>query len=606
MKRLSLLVESGELEPIDAELGGLLARRAAASLGTVGEVRYVGLAGAVLSAERARGHSCLDLQALVGVVAPWNDVIGPLLPDVESWRSLLARSGICGDGGSPSPLVMDGARLYLYRYHAAECRLAESIRSRIGQARDDAAPDAGTVALFRQLFAVKPGAPTDLQAVAAAATMRGRLTVITGGPGTGKTTTVAKILALLLHREPELRIALAAPTGKAAARLAESIRGGVAELPLDDALRARIPADGKTLHRLLGYRPWNDEFTHGPSSPLGEDVIIVDEASMVDVLMMDALFAALRPSARVILLGDRDQLASVDTGYVLGDLCQAADGCGVVHGERLAQWYEALSGQEIESSGAATPLRDAVVRLIRSYRFESQPGVGELAESIRTGNANGALAVLADASRPDVSRRDPVRSVTELLAPIASLIDDYLAAGNPEVALDRFAAFRVLCALRDGNTGVEGLNERIEAWLRTRGVPTRARWYNGKPVLVTANDHATGLFNGDVGVTVIEGGQPRIWFRDGAGKARAVAPARLPAHVTAWAMTVHKSQGSEFAHVLLVLPEEDTRVLTRELLYTGVTRARTKVDIVGQPELIQRAVGRTTIRASGLADRLTS
>jgi exodeoxyribonuclease V alpha subunit len=604
MNSLSQLVDSGTLAPIDAQFGGLLARRAAARLEAVDEVRCVGLAGALLSAERARGNSCLELASLAGTAAPWRDVAGAMLPDLESWRTMLERSGLCGDGAEPSPLVMEDGRLYLYRYHAAECRLASAIRARVNAARVDHAPADTTIQLFRRLFAAGADAPTDWQAVAAAATMRGALTVITGGPGTGKTTTVAKILALLLHENPALRIALAAPTGKAATRLAESIRAGATELPLEDALRRRIPTEGKTLHRLLGYRPWNDQFAHGPHAPLAEDVVIVDEASMVDVLMMDALFAALRPSARVILLGDRDQLASVDTGYVLGDLCRAADGCGAVHGEGLAHWYQALSGQTMESCAGATPQRDAVVRLVKSYRFERQPGLGALAECIRRGSAGGALEVLADAACPDATRRDAVSSVTDLLSPVASSVDDYLAADNPEQALDRLAAFRVLCALREGRAGVDGLNEQIERWLRTRGVPTRARWYEGKPVLVTANDQSTGLFNGDVGVTTVDGGRTRIWFRDGTGQMRAVAPARLPAHETAWAMTVHKSQGSEFGQVLLVLPDDDSRVLTRELLYTGVTRARMSVDIIGSASLLQHAIERTTVRASGLAARL--
>ena len=317
MRRLTKLVESGALMPIDAELGALLTRRSAARLGQVEDARLVGLAGAMLSAERARGHSCLDLDALVGGAMPHTDVIGRMLPDVAGWRSLLSRSGVCGDGTTTSPLVIDGGRLYLSRYHAAECRLAAAIRARVA-AREQTSPDAATVSLFRKLFPQSSDGATDWQAVAAAAAMRGGLTVITGGPGTGKTTTVARILALLLQRTPDLRVALAAPTGKAAARLAESVLAGVRGLTLGEELAARIPAEGRTLHRLLGYRPWNDEFAHGTDEPLAEDVVIVDEASMVDVLMMDALFAALRPTARIILLGDQDQLASVDTGFVLG------------------------------------------------------------------------------------------------------------------------------------------------------------------------------------------------------------------------------------------------------------------------------------------------
>jgi exodeoxyribonuclease V alpha subunit len=407
----------------------------------------------------------------------------------------------------------------------------------------------------------------------------------------------------LLQRDPDLRVALAAPTGKAAARLAESVSEGVQALGLHADLARRIPAVGRTLHRLLGYRPWDDRFGHGADEPLGEDVVIVDEASMVDVLMMDALFAALRPDARIILLGDQDQLASVDTGFVLGDVCRAAERCGSSHGTGLGEWVRELGGQEIECARHVSPMRDMVIRLQRSYRFERQPGIGALADSIRRGDAQAAAGVLADTACADVGIRSET-STPGVLETIGALLDEYRHAAGPEEALDRFAAFRVLCAVREGRTGVAGLNERIEGWLRTRGLQTRTRWYDRRPVLVTSNDPASGLYNGDVGVTLVENGYPRVWFRDGAGRPRAVAPARLPAHETAWAMTVHKAQGSEFTHVVFVLPEDDVQVLTRELLYTAVTRARSRVDIVGTMEQLARGIGRTTRRASGLCDRL--
>lgn len=602
MRQIALLAEQRLIAPIDAELATLLARRAAAALGDVEQVRLVGLTGALLSAERARGNSCVDLRALAGST-PWPELAEAELPPLDAWRAVLRESGLCGDGSSPSPLVLDGDRLYLYRFHAAERRLATEVRDRLRAAPGEPpAPAAETVALFRRLFASGDAASTDWQAVAAAAALRGRLTVITGGPGTGKTTTVARILALLLEREPGLEVALAAPTGKAAARLAEAIRG--AELPIDGALRSALPPEGMTLHRLLGYQPWNDRFAHGPDRPLVEDVIVVDEASMVDLLMMDALFAAARPAARIILLGDPDQLASVDTGYVLGDLVRAAEASAPAQGAAFGAWYERLTGRTMPTAAtAASALRDAVVRLERSYRFERHPGIGALADAIRAGDGARALDTLADARHGDVRRRDPVRDVAELMAPIAPLVEEYLDADSPEQALERLAEFRVLCALREGRWGVAGLNEAIERWLRGRGVPTRARWYDRRPVLVTANDPATGLFNGDVGVTFVTEGRPLVYFPSDAG-ARPVSPARLPAHETAWAMTVHKSQGSEFAHVLLVLPEEDNRVLTRELVYTGVTRARRMVDVVSRPEVLRDAVRRTIRRASGLADQL--
>lgn len=605
MKQLRHLTKGGFLAPIDVELGAMLARRAAASLGDLAELQTIALTGALLSAERGRGHSCLDLASIAGKVHGGDD--GVPLPDVDACRSTLQRSGLCADGAEPSPLVLEGDRLYLYRFHAAERRLAAALRARIGAGNGEPVSEISdaTASLFRACFRPDTGGETDWQAVAAAAALRNRLTVITGGPGTGKTYTVARVLALLLSEEPSLRIAVAAPTGKAAARLAESLRDGAAKLPVSDAIRAALPRDGQTLHRLLGYQPWTDRFAHGPSHHLAEDVIVVDEASMVDLLMMDALFAAVRPDARIILLGDQDQLASVDTGYVLGDVCRAAEACGDAHGAGFAGWCERLGGQRLDATGDVPPLRDAVVRLRRSYRFEKHPGIGALADAIRLGEAGDVLAVLASEQYPDIARAEPVGRIAELLEPIAPRIEAYLAAPDAESALEHLGAFRVLCALRDGRSGVTGVNDAIERWLRQRGlIRGRAEWYHGRPVLVTANDPASGLYNGDVGVTRQENGRSVVYFpvRDGV---RGFAPARVPAHATAWAMTVHKSQGSEFDQVLLMLPAEDSRVLTRELLYTGVTRARERVTIFGSPAIIRAATERTTARASGLAARLT-
>ena len=597
MKRLQRLAAAGHLAPIDVELGALLARKSSAVLGDVGDVGVVALTGALLSAERARGNSCLDLAQVAGG-APWPHA-DAVFPAAREWRALLERSGLCNDGSSPAPLVLEGDRLYLRRFHAAERRLAHAVRARVGVTREAQIDDA-CVALFRRLFPA--GDSTDWQAVAAAAALRGRLTVITGGPGTGKTTTVARILALLLQRDPSLRIALAAPTGKAAARLSEAIVAGLETLPIDDAARARAPRAGRTLHRLLGYQPWNDRFGHDADRPLAEDVVVVDEASMVDLLTMDALFAALRPTARIILLGDPDQLASVDTGHVLGDLCAAAAGCGDDHGNDLCAWFARLSGMTLTASAKATALRDCVVRLHRSYRFERQPGIGALATAVREGDASTALAALAEGRYADVRRRDAA-GTSAMLDPLRDLLDRYLDAATPAAALEALASFRVLCAHREGRAGVAGLNEAVERALGRRA--TRSAWYDRRPVLVTANDPSTGLFNGDVGVTFTVEGRLLVWFADGAGGVRGVSPARLPAHDTAWAMTVHKSQGSEADRVLLVLPDEPGPLLTRELLYTAVTRARKSVDIVGSESVLASAISRAARRASGLAGRLS-
>ncbi len=565
------------LSPIDEAFGRVLFRHAHRASGNDSVSHIAARTAELVSAWRADGHSCLEISdALLHLLSTLDGE--PPCASVDAWRAALLASGVCIDAADAasieSPLVLEGARLYLPRFRRAEQRLAAAIRARVAEP-NVAKPDETKTdeTLFAELF--PPSNETDWQAVAARTALRSRLTFITGGPGTGKTTVAARILALLLHTYPTLRVALAAPTGRAAARLAEAI--GLAATSLPAQLAARMPSKGVTLHRLLGHRPWDDRFTFGPAHPLAHDVIVVDEASMVDVLMMDALFAAVRSDARVIVLGDPDQLASVETGCVLGDIARAADRHG----------------------GA---LRDSVVRLRHSYRFDERAGIGQIASAIQRQDADAAMTVLRDESAADVSVRAEVPSTAALLEPIEPQVRAFLDTTTPADALSALAQFRVLCALREGDTGVSGLNARIERWLAARGYDVRG-WYDHRPVLITSNDTSTGLFNGDVGVTLIIDGKASVWFHTADGP-RAFAPSRLGAHETAWAMTVHKAQGSEFAHVLLVCPDSDNRLLTRELLYTATTRARHSLAIVGRDDIIRTAIGRTISRSSGLTERL--
>ena len=624
-----------ELAAIDLAFGRMVARAvqrhgALASPGhdggnaaaTAELLRHTAL---LVSAERALGNSCIDLRQHAGQPSP--DVAQPLptthgagevpapwcFPPVAAWQSALLASGVCANAGvglhaaayEGALFVLDGTQLYLARYFAAECRLAAAIRARL--AEPPMASFEAVVPLFRQLF---PHAAKvmDWQALAATAALRSSLTFITGGPGTGKTTVAAKLLALLLQGDATLRIAVAAPTGRAAARLAEAIGAAAAREQLGPLVTQHLPATGSTLHRLLGYQPWADRFTHHAAHPLADDIIVVDEASMVDVLMMDALFAAVKPSARLIVLGDPDQLASVDTGFVLGDIARASRSHGneVGHSASLGAAYATLSGADpslLPVSPQATALHNAVIRLRTSYRFGAQPGIGALAMATQAGNAAAAVQVLHDGALSDVAMHAPARSLVEQLGPVLPQLEHYLASSTPAEALGALAQFRVLCALRDGEAGVTGLNQRIERWLQQRG-RTVAGWYDHRPVLITANDPATQLFNGDVGTTLAVDGVPLVHFPLSGGGYRSLAPSRLPAHETAWAMTVHKSQGSEFDHVLLVLPDTDSRILTRELVYTGLTRARRAVTISGTDELLRLAISRSVARVSGLTARL--
>lgn len=610
MKLLAAIADEAGLAPIDLHFAELMRRRATAETADA-----VALTAALLSRERGRGHSCIDLGDWAGrSLLADGRVAGPELPGREVWERQLSRSGLVGDPDRPAaedatPLVRDaGGRLYLRRYFLAERRVAEALRQRLLQPRSVAARfqiEGETQDLFRKLFpdagseagaaaagATAAGATADGQAAAAAAALSGPVTLISGGPGTGKTTTVTRILALLLAADPELRIALAAPTGKAASRLGESIADQLATLPVTAELRALIPSRASTLHRLLGYLPRHDRFRHHSGRPLACDVLVVDEASMVDLLMMDAALTALPDTARVILLGDRDQLASVETGFVFGDLCAAA----------------------VRPDAGA--LAAATVELRKSYRFQSGRGIGALASAIRDQDAAVALDVLADGGRPDVDRRDPppgpaAAEARDVLAPLLGDLEHYLAATSPSQALRRLGRFRILCATRQGPWGVEGLGalaeqELLRRGLLRRGLPVTDRWYHGRPILITANDYQVKLFNGDLGICWAEGDRLYAWFSAGGDETglRRLPLARVPAHATAWAMTVHKSQGSEFDRVLLTLPEADMPLLTRELLYTGVTRAREHLHLVATAGVLRAAISRRSRRASGLSDAL--
>jgi exodeoxyribonuclease V alpha subunit len=603
-----------DLAAIDEAFGRFVARKGGKWLTDPHETQLVGRTAALVSAERALGNSCLDMAR---VARPETTATGePEFPDSTAWGALLLRSGVCTGGEGTSPLVLDNGRVYLRRFHNAERRVAEAIRSRIadgGEKSNAFRPE--LIALFRVLFPNIDG-EVDWQGVAAAGALRSRLLFIAGGPGTGKTTVAARILALLLHEQPSLRISLAAPTGRAATRLAEAVAAASVIMPVSDDIRCSLPQQGTTLHRLLGYNPQSDRFRFGPENLLTEDVIVVDETSMVDLLMMDVLFRALRPSARIIMLGDPDQLMSVDTGFVIGDIARAASSAGETYGTGRSDAYAALSGVTLPIDPLATPIRDAVVRLRRSYRFEEQQGIGLLATAIQVQNADAALDVLRDANFPDVSllggsnpdesqsRARSTLGMSSLLATLLPHIDAYLAATSPIDALRALSAFRVLCALRNGRTGVEGINAAIERLLRSRGLDTHG-WYDHRPVLIAVNDPATELFNGDVGMTLSIDGRTEVFFLTGSDAVRSMSPSRLPSHVTAWAMTVHKAQGSEFDHVFFVLPEADSRVLSRELLYTAVTRAKKSVAIAGSEDILRVAMGRSAMRASGLERRLT-
>jgi exodeoxyribonuclease V alpha subunit len=581
MSRVADIASAAGLDPIDVALADLLARLAGDT-----SAATLSATAALVSRERRSGHPCIELESWAERPLADGDVTTSM-PTLVEWKRVLTASPLVGDGSSPTPLVLDTkTRCYLHRYWAAEQRVAERVRGAVPL--DPIHPIVPIVpivgeqveATYARLFPPPKNGTHDRQADAARAVLRSKLTLMSGGPGTGKTTTVARILAVLLSHDDTLECVLAAPTGKAAARLSESLREQAAALDVPQVLRDKLASlEARTIHRVLGFSPRTGKFRYDVERPLPCDVLVVDEASMVDLLLMDALLSAAPKHARLLLVGDKDQLASVEAGFVFGDLCEIAP---------------------------SSSLRDGAVELDVSWRFKTQPGIAALAEAVRSGDAAGAVAAL-DGAHDDARIVPLPPDPTAIVNALASRVDGVVQASTPAAALAALASFRVLTPTRRGPHGVEALNRLVERELVERGHPKHGDWYVGRPVLVTQNDYDIELFNGDIGVAFPdeESGSLRVWF-SAAGGLRAIAPGKLPPHETAWAMTVHKSQGSEFDSVVFVLPERESPLLTRELVYTAVTRARQGLLVYGAPGALAAAVERKSERVSGLRDLLAS
>ncbi|MEY2974469.1 MAG: exodeoxyribonuclease subunit alpha [Actinomycetota bacterium] len=494
--------------------------------------------------------------------------------DPVAWLRRIEESLLCA--GEGSPLVVDLGLVYLRRFHFHETRVGEGVRALAA----GAAPTSGRLDVVSAALGLDGG-----QRAAVERCLSRRLGVLTGGPGTGKTRTVAALLAVLLDGSPDLRIALAAPTGKAAARMGESLADSVRLLAASgDAglvdIAGRIGAvTPSTIHRLLGVRPGGAGFRHSAERRLPHQVLIIDEASMVSLPLMDAVLDALTDGARLVLVGDGGQLASVDAGSVLGDI-----------------------------AGAGGAVGECVAELTESRRFPSQSRIGRLAAAIRAGDGAAATAVLGEpvddaADGVRVQLVTTVGPVAEEVGRHARLLGDAARRGDARDAVDALDELRVLCAHRRGRAGVSHWTRLAEDMI-TLGGHSTSGMYPGRPVIVTRNDPARGLFNGDVGVVVRTADGVRVAFA-AEGEPRLIAPSHLDAVETVHAMTIHKSQGSEFDHVVVVLPSADSRLATRELLYTAVTRARRSVTLVGAADTVAAAIDRSAARTTGLVRRLS-
>lgn len=573
----------------------------------------LGAAARATSLATASGHVCTYLADVVAA--------GEKL-DEPSLRKSLLESGMVGTPEAPDthPLILDDdGRLYLHRYFDYERRLAQ----RLMQAAPTtlaAVIGERVQTLLHHLFAANAqrlGKRPDWQRIATALALERRLTIISGGPGTGKTTTVVNVLACVLAGNPECRIRLAAPTGKAAARMLEAIRNAAAHLPTD--LRDRLPAESFTVHRLLGVLPGSAEFRHHAGNRLPIDLLVVDEASMLDLALATKLVEAVPHEAHIILLGDKDQLAAVESGAVFSEL--SAD---PTLSEACVERLSAVTGIPAARIAYATPIKrtrlhDSVIWLTENFRFAKDSGIGRLATHVNAGEAQAAIDFLRSGTDPAlewIEDAHPAPSPASLQRIIEGMAD-YIAAaradlGNKAALFDALGRFRVLCAEREGPRGVVEINRVVGQHFRrmldhSLDPGTRSEWYPGRPVMVLSNDYVLKLFNGDVGIVLPDPDASdalMVYFPDSDGGYRPVAPLRLPEHETAFATTVHKAQGSEFDRALLMLPAKPNRVVTRELLYTAITRSRSGVTIVGGAEVVEKAIASPTRRYSGLVARL--
>ena len=577
-----------------------------------GESSELYLAAALASSVTGDGHVCLDLGTAAGRVIG-NDQ--KTAPPLDHWARILKESPVVGRPGEFKPLILDGkGRLYLYRYWDYERKLADCIR-RLTENTCNLNSSRARESLTR-LFSPNER-KEDWQKVAAAVSLLRQFVVISGSPGTGKTSTVTRILALLLENAGggRLRIALAAPTGKAAARLQEMVRIGKEALSVSEWVKAAIPSEASTIHRLLGAAPDMISARYHAGNPLPVDLVVVDEASMVDLPLMSKLAQSLPDSARFVLLGDKDQLSSVEAGAVLGDICGGEDGNAFSNSFRIK--LEEITGDRVRvspSGGKRPGISDSVIQLRENYRFSPDSGISLLSAAVNRGDGNAALALMKSGSFPDV-QWSPLPEANALPSALMKYVINYFqnyldvleSGGNLQNVFTALESFRILCALREGPYGVASINHTVERILgMQRLIRSDERWYHGRPIMITKNDYNLRLFNGDIGIIVRSGDDaaPHACFTDPSGAVRRFAPLRLPDHETVYALTVHKSQGSEFARVLLLLPDRDSPVLSRELIYTGITRTKQEVHLWGREEVFRAAISRKIMRNSGLRDEL--
>ncbi|MFP6805604.1 MAG: exodeoxyribonuclease V subunit alpha [Pseudomonadales bacterium] len=579
-------VLKGEIRYVDAEFSKLMYRHAGGFTSAIADLI------ADLSYSLSLQHSCLDISKVKKEVLAELHTLSIVSDSAEQ---------------EITPLILRGRKLYLHRYYQYEKKIAEALISRNTLLDTKSDFSAELQSTFGETSATKPSQTIDWQQLAIMQALTRRLTIITGGPGTGKTSTVVRILAILLgdNSGHALSIKLAAPTGKAAMRLSASISDFLPNIP--EPVRAKIPTEVHTIHRLLGMRNNGRTYRYNSDNPIVTDLLIVDEVSMVDLTLMHHLLDALMPSTRLILLGDPEQLPSVDVGKVLADICLSSSGVSPGYSAEFSIQAKKLLGVDVPVRSEPHKLVDSICHLQKNYRFAQYQGIGQLANLIRSGDAQLESSVDDEVRVLNISALSPAKLSRE----ISSYFFEYemLIRDTDIDALTLIHSFeqtRILCPLRDGDLGIETLNKEIESYLESKDLkPSAQAFYHGRPILITRNDYGLGLFNGDVGICIIEEDGFKVAFLNNAGDLNYYYASQLPAHETCFAMTVHKSQGSEFNHVTLIVPALNTaaseQLLTRELVYTAVTRARDSIAIYVDSETWEQALTRSVSRSSGLS-----
>ena len=568
------LANSGEIDWLSFSFAEFLCQQAGQPLDSL-----LGQSAALVSEANLAGDVCVDLAKHENRRLFSATSFVPKTPAVDQWAEQLLASDVIGRPGTSSPVILESNRLYLQRNWGYETEVASRLSKKFGPA--------GAIDLnhLKEVSACLFDHSTDGEDEQKAAVEKAvlqRFSVISGGPGTGKTTTVVKILAAILTLEPDTRIALTAPTGKAAARMSDSINRRKHQLEIEDSIRHLIPTESATLHRLLGFS--QNRFRFHQKNLLPFDCVIVDEASMIDLRLMFQLLQALPDKTRLILLGDRDQLASVAAGNVLGDITG--------HGRSI---------------DAAPPLlRNSISLLRHSYRFEAGGAIAALAEQVNRGNTSATIKLLEEGHPSTVWNNFPETGLSDnTLTMILEAYQQVLDAVSPVEAIRQFDQFRVLATLNKGPQGVIELNRLISSKLQVSKSMDNPELFQGMPVMINRNHHDLGLFNGDTGVIWKKEGLFYACFSDTNGEPRWIRLNRLREFNAAWVTTVHKSQGSEFDRVVLILPEDaESDSLSRELLYTAITRARSRFDLQGGYNVVQATINQLTRRQSGLAEKL--